>query len=111
MLRTLGQRAMLITGLLACPCHLPLMLPLAMGLIGGTALGAWVSSNMTLVYILSTAYFVVALLVSLRLMRRRNAITAVPVQSQHSCVVGGNEPAVQIDRSPEQTLATSTRHP
>lgn len=76
MLRTMGRYTMLITGGLACPCHLPIVLPLMMGLLGGTALGAWISSNTALVYGLSTVYFVVALAVGLRLLRRRATIYA-----------------------------------
>jgi thiol-disulfide isomerase/thioredoxin len=37
--------------LVACPCHLPLTLPIFLALTAGTALGGWVAANTTLIYI------------------------------------------------------------
>lgn len=48
---------MATTAFLACPCHLPVTLPLLVGLLGGTVVGAWISNNPGWVYGLSTAYF------------------------------------------------------
>lgn len=48
---------MAVTAFIACPCHLPLTLPLLLSLTAGTALGTWLSQNLTLVYIASAAYF------------------------------------------------------
>ncbi|WP_029214634.1 hypothetical protein [Kallotenue papyrolyticum] len=58
-----------ITGLLACPCHLPLALPL-LAVIGGTALGAWLTAHSGWLIALSTLYFIGALIVGLRLLTR-----------------------------------------
>lgn len=44
-------------GFIACPCHLPLTLPLLLSLIGGTTIGAWLSDNTALVYTASTILF------------------------------------------------------
>lgn len=44
-------------GFVACPCHLPLTLPVLLSLTAGTALGAWLRSNTTLVYVFSTIVF------------------------------------------------------
>ena len=49
-----------VTGFLACPCHLIITLPLLVGLLGGTAAGAFLAANMGLVVVLALIYFVVA---------------------------------------------------
>lgn len=48
---------MAVTAFIACPCHLPLTLPLLLGLTAGTALGAWLSQNLMFVTITSAVYF------------------------------------------------------
>src|SRR6266536_6478765 len=45
MRRSVGSSLLLITGFLACPCHVPLTLPLLVALFGGTALGTWLSTH------------------------------------------------------------------
>lgn len=49
------------TALIACPCHLVFLLPAALGLLGGTALGAALAANTGLIVAAATVYFVVAL--------------------------------------------------
>ena len=44
-------------GFAACPCHLPITLPLVLSLTAGTVLGAWLATNTPLVYALSTVLF------------------------------------------------------
>ena len=63
MRRSLGAYLLLLTGFMACPCHLLFTLPLAIGLLGGTALGLWLGSHTGLVYGLSTGYFLAAVIV------------------------------------------------
>ena len=63
MRRPLGAYMLLLTGFIACPCHLLLTLPVVMGLLGGTALGVWLSTHTGLVYGLSSGYFLAALIV------------------------------------------------
>lgn len=48
---------MAVTAFIACPCHLPITLPLAIGLTAGTAIGAWMASNTLLIYAVATVYF------------------------------------------------------
>ncbi len=48
----------------ACPCHLPLTLPLFLALTAGTAIGAWLSANTVLIYIIFTVLFLGGLLLS-----------------------------------------------
>ena len=50
-----------LTGFIACPCHLPFTLPLALTLTAGTALGAWIASNTFLIGVVLTVYFLGAL--------------------------------------------------
>ncbi len=75
MRRSLGGYGLLVTGFLLCPCHLPLVVPLLAVLFGGTALGSWLTSNTTLVYVLAGGYFIAALTVGLWLLNRRTVQT------------------------------------
>ncbi len=60
-MKTLKGYILLITGFLACPCHLPLTLPLLLAVTAGTAIGALLASNIWLIVAVSTIYFVSAL--------------------------------------------------
>ena len=70
MRRSLGAYLLLLTGLVVCPCHLLFTLPLAVGLLGGTALGLRLGSHTGLVYGLSTGYFLGAVIVGFWWLRR-----------------------------------------
>ncbi|GAC1543884.1 MAG: hypothetical protein NVS2B7_17870 [Herpetosiphon sp.] len=61
MRRTISSTFLLITGIIACPCHLALTLPLLLALFGGTAVGAFLAAHTGLIVALSTGYFVAAL--------------------------------------------------
>lgn len=50
--------------LIACPCHLPLTLPLILALTAGTAVGGWLSANQTLIYGAFTLLFLGGLLLA-----------------------------------------------
>ena len=52
---------LLVTGLIACPCHLVITLPIILGLLAGTGVGAILGANTGLVYGVAGAYFIVAL--------------------------------------------------
>src|SRR5712692_9594548 len=67
-----------ITGLLACPCHLPVTLPLLIALTAGTALGAFLSNNVWIVVALSTLYFIVALALGFRYLGQEKQVCEVP---------------------------------
>ncbi len=62
-MRRIGGYLLTVTGLLACPCHLPLLA----GVLAGTSLGAWVAGNTGPLFALLGGYFVVAVLVGVRL--------------------------------------------
>lgn len=62
MMRRTGGKLLIITGVLACPCHLIVTLSLLASLMAGTALGSFLSRNTGLVFIFAGIYFIVALL-------------------------------------------------
>lgn len=57
---------LLITGFLACPCHLVITAPLIFALVGGTALGVFLTRNATLIIALLTVYFIVAVILGFK---------------------------------------------
>ncbi len=59
------------TAFIAFPCHLIFLLPAALGLLGGTALGALLAANTVLIVATVTVYFVGALALGTRLLKRR----------------------------------------
>jgi hypothetical protein len=69
--KRVGGYLLAATALIACPCHLVLLLPLAIGLLGGTALGAALEANTGLLIAAATVYFVGALAGGLYLLNRR----------------------------------------
>ena len=70
------------TALIACPCHLVFLLPAALGMLGGTALGAVLAANTGLVVAAATVYFGGALSAGLYLLNRRTEKeTSCPVPS------------------------------
>lgn len=60
-MRRIGGIVLTVTGLLACPCHLIITLPLLISLLAGTALGGFLSRSAGLIYTGAAIYFVVAL--------------------------------------------------
>ncbi len=69
-MRSLSGWLLAITGFLACPCHLPLTLPILLALLGGTSLGLFLQQNTGLVIAAATAYFLGALGFGLVLLTR-----------------------------------------
>ncbi len=61
MRRRITATVFLITGFIACPCHLPLTLPLLLAVFGGTTVGAFLASHTGWVAALSTGYFLMAI--------------------------------------------------
>lgn len=55
-----------IVAFIACPCHLPLTLPLLISLTAGTAFGAWLAYNTVLVGVISTVVFIDGLALAFR---------------------------------------------
>ena len=67
-----------VTGFLACPCHLPLTLPLVLGVLGGTGLGSFIGANTSLIYGIFTGYFVAGVGVGFFLLSRRKRESKSP---------------------------------
>ena len=69
-MKRIGGYLLAATAFIACPCHLVLLLPWAVGLLGGTALGTTLEANTGLIVASATVYFVGALGVGLYLLNR-----------------------------------------
>lgn len=67
-----------ITGVLACPCHLPVTLPILIALTAGSALGAFLANSIWLVVALSTIYFIVALMLGFRYLGQKDQTCEMP---------------------------------
>ena len=65
----------LVTGFLACPCHLPLLALL----LGGTFLGVFLREHLGLLLLASGLYFVGALFFGLRMIQRKKRGPIAPV--------------------------------
>jgi mercuric ion transport protein len=52
--------------LIACPCHLPITLPILVALTAGTAFSVWLSNNFIAIAGILTVIFVGALVLSFR---------------------------------------------
>ncbi|GGK38961.1 hypothetical protein GCM10008955_36030 [Deinococcus malanensis] len=74
--RSLRAYLLLGSALLLCPCHLPLLLGLLAGGVGGSAVATFLSQNMTLVLVFLTAYFLFALWMGQRLLARNKTCPA-----------------------------------
>ncbi len=59
--------------LVACPCHLPLTIPLLLLLISGTAAGVWLAANQWFIWLASTAIFAAGLALAWLWLRRAAA--------------------------------------
>lgn len=59
------------TGFIACPCHLPLTLPLIVGVLGGTGIGSFIGAHTDLVYGIFTGYFIVGIGAGVFLLNRK----------------------------------------
>ncbi len=70
---------LVVTGFIACPCHLVITLPLILGALGGTGLGAYLADKQGLVYGVATGYFIVGLAGGLYLWNRKE-LNKVPAR-------------------------------
>ena len=64
---------LVVTGFIACPCHLVITLPIVLGLMAGTGAGAILAANTGLVYGIAGGYFVVALGAGWYLLNRKRS--------------------------------------
>ncbi|OUC06344.1 hypothetical protein RY27_21640 [Litorilinea aerophila] len=63
-MQTIKGVAASVIALIACPCHLPLTIPLLLALTSGTALGLWLASNQWLIWMASFVLFLGGLLLA-----------------------------------------------
>ena len=66
-----------VTGFIACPCHLPFTLPLLIGALGGTGIGAGIAANVSMIYVIVTGYFVIGIAGGIYLLSRRQRGTRI----------------------------------
>jgi hypothetical protein len=59
-MRQVGGVVLTVTGALACPCSLVLLLPALLSLLAGIAVGSFLSQHTGLVYVSAGTYFVAA---------------------------------------------------
>jgi len=85
MLRKAIGLLLLGTGVIACPCHLPLTLPLLVGLLGGTALGSLLTSNPLIIGLGALAYFVFAIAMGVKLLGSGGGERAAQSQEMDCC--------------------------
>ncbi len=64
---------LVVTGFIACPCHLVITLPLILGLLVGTGVGAILAANTGFVYGIAGGYFIVALAAGWYLLNRKRS--------------------------------------
>ena len=64
---------LVVPGFIACPCHLVITLPLILGLMAGTGVGAILAANTGLVYVIAGGYFVAALAGGWYLLNRKRS--------------------------------------
>ncbi|HLZ21616.1 MAG TPA: hypothetical protein VKQ30_05805 [Ktedonobacterales bacterium] len=70
MRRTFGGWVLMVSGLLTCPCHLPLTLPFAVALLSGSALGGWLANYEGAIVAAASLYFVGAVVLGVLLLIR-----------------------------------------
>ena len=51
---------------ISCPCHLLIVMPILLTMTAGTALGAWLTTNQPLIWMLFTLIFVISLVGAFR---------------------------------------------
>ena len=68
---------LVVTSLIACPCHLVITLPIILGLLAGTGAGAILGANTGWVYTIAGGYFIVALAAGWYVLNRKR-----PAQQQ-----------------------------
>lgn len=73
---------LVVTGFIACPCHLVITLHLVLGLMAGTGAGAILADNTGLVYGIAGVYFAGALVAGWYLLNRKRS-TSGPTRASN----------------------------
>ena len=92
-----GGYALVATGFLACPCRLVFTLPLALALLGGTAVGSFLAENTGLIAGLLVVYFIWALWLGFALISAKGRTTAAECATYLPATGSGEKPATAAD--------------
>ncbi len=57
---------LIVSGLITCPCHLPLVLPLLGAALAGTSVGTFIQNHLWGIGIAATLYFIFVVLYALK---------------------------------------------
>jgi hypothetical protein len=99
-----------VTGVLACPCHLVITLPLAVALLGGTALGGWIATHEGAVALGAALYFVGALtLGATLLLARTRAETVSPEGMDEAAAAASRETVTCLEERFGEHFARARR--
>jgi len=79
----------MLTGFLACPCHLPVTIPIILGLTAGTAFAGFLANNLWVVGAISTVYFLVALVLGFSTLKQNDNVNIQPVDPVSAAVASG----------------------
>ncbi len=72
-MRKIWGGVLVLTGIIACPCHLPLTLAVLAGVLGGTALGGFIANHQGLIFGIAAGYFVISIAAGWYLLSRKRA--------------------------------------
>lgn len=98
--RSLKGWVLLVTGFLTCPCHLPLLA----AILAGTALGGFLWEYLPFLLPLTGLYFIVALIVGLKLLAPVRARRSAEATSEAMGDVASPSPPQASGRSPKVGL-------
>lgn len=86
------KRAVLVTsGIISCPCHLPLVLPLLAVALAGTTVGTFVQDHMWGIGIAVTLYFVFVVLYALKNWTREQVNSSAGDEGNSFTVTSGDD--------------------
>ena len=63
-----------MTGFAACPCHLPITLPIVVSILGGTGIGGFIGAHSGLIYGIFAGYFVAGATGGVYLLNRKRLV-------------------------------------
>ena len=82
---------LIVSGLITCPCHLPLVLPLLVAALAGSTAGTFIQNHMWGIGIAATLYFVFVVLYALKNWTREQASPSVGDEGNSSTVTLGDD--------------------
>ncbi len=82
---------LIISGLISCPCHLPLVLPLLAAALAGTAVGTFIQNHLWGIGIAATLYFVFVVWYALKNWTREQANSSADDEGNSFTVTLGDD--------------------